>query len=157
MRRRIELGTDEQAGLEADRGFDRGISGPAYNRLSGIGLERECAADASHTVDSVATPFGARIPLSSRMNANTIPGHIRVMSFRLGVGSSGPALLMSGLPVFAQRPINRGPRTRIFLSSRRSEKLCRHGHGVLVIPEFQTSWATVQTWQPFETLRTIRA
>jgi hypothetical protein len=44
---RIELGTDEQAGLEANRSINRGISGTAHYDISGIDFERECASGAA--------------------------------------------------------------------------------------------------------------
>jgi hypothetical protein len=45
--RRIELGTDEQAGLEADRSVDRGIGGTAHNGISSIIFKHQRTADAA--------------------------------------------------------------------------------------------------------------
>ena len=44
---RIELGTDEQTGLEADRSFNRGISRTTNNGICSVDFEHECAADAT--------------------------------------------------------------------------------------------------------------
>ena len=41
---RIELGTDEQTGLEADRSFNRGISRTTNNGICSVDFEHECAA-----------------------------------------------------------------------------------------------------------------
>ncbi len=42
---RIELGTDEQAGPEADRSCERGVGGSIHNGVSGMGCERKFVTD----------------------------------------------------------------------------------------------------------------
>ncbi len=47
---------------------------------------------------------------------------------------------------------SRGPQARMFLTWSRSEEICPSGHGLMVVPEFATSWFSAQTWHQLEDL-----
>lgn len=47
---------------------------------------------------------------------------------------------------------SKGLQARTFLTWSRSEEVCPNGHGLMVVPEFATSWFSAQTWHNLESL-----